>query len=769
MKFQLIFTGFFICLFLLAACQPANPTMEVTKEPMTPTPMTGFLPGTTAMEVTIELMNPTPKVSPFSIRPISSLSLDGEWRFTTDPKKQGESEMWFATDFDDSTWASVSVPHTWNVMRDNSLFNGLGWYRYHMAVPETLQDMHLRLRFQAVFYLAKIWVNGVFIGEHEGGYTPFEFDVSTALKSGQNNVITVQADNLITLARIPAQLSAGWSYDWWNYGGIVRSVSLEATNPVYIEGQQIVAVPHLTGMDEADQAEITSTVRLVNTSANRFDALVSYRIMQEDTRQVVFDLGRGEPVSLAPGQTVAMNMSTTLAAPILWHFDHPHLYVLVTSVEKDGQEVHHLESIFGIRSVELKDGRMILNGEPVRLVGVTRHADSPQFGLAESVQIMAADYADIKKMNEVLSRPVHYPQAEFILDYADRHGILLIPEIPAWQLTAFQMSLPKMQELEKQQLREMITSEYNHPAIWAWSIGNEIESETPEGHAFVKEMLAYVKSLDPTRPVGFASNRLNSNPEQDATAYSDFVMMNQYWGGWAGPKQGLSGALDAIHAAWPEKTVIISEFGFEPNWNRLWGPATSTLSPDEYYFVPDGTPPDSELADEQRRLLIHDQMAVFRTKPFIAGAVFWTYQDYRTRSGFVMGVMDPERNKRPSWDVLREEFSPVLIDSLALSPVVDGQRTVTIRLHTRGPIEVDMPAYTLRGYTLHWAVTSPDVITKFSEGDISLPTLPPASQWSGEIPLDVPAVDYVVTVSIIRPTGFNVIEHSIDEKGEQIP
>jgi beta-glucuronidase len=769
MKFQLIFTGFFICLFLLAACQPANPTMEVTKEPMTPTPMTGFLPETTAMEVTIELMNPTPKVSPFSIRPISSLSLDGEWRFTTDPKKQGESEMWFATDFDDSTWASVSVPHTWNVMRDNSLFNGLGWYRYHMAVPETLQDMHLRLRFQAVFYLAKIWVNGVFIGEHEGGYTPFEFDVSTALIPGQNNVITVQADNLITLARIPAQLSAGWSYDWWNYGGIVRSVSLEATNPVYIEGQQIVAVPHLTGVDEADQAEITSTVRLVNTSASRFDGLISYRIMTEDTRQVVFDSGQGEPISLVPGQTVAMKISTTLATPRLWHFDHPNLYILTIYVGKDGNEIHHIESIFGIRSVVLKNNQMLLNGEPVRLVGVTRHADSPQFGLAESVQIMAADYADIKKMNEVLSRPVHYPQSEFILDYADRHGILLIPEIPAWQLTASQMSLPKMQELEKQQLREMITSEYNHPAIWAWSIGNEIESETSEGHAFVKEMFAYVKSLDPTRPVGFASNRLNSNPSQDATAYSDFVMMNQYWGGWAGPKQGLSGALDAIHAAWPEKTVFISEFGFEPNWNRLWGPATSTLSPDEYYFIPDGTPSDSDLADEQRRLLIHDQMAVFRTKSFIVGAVFWTYQDYRTRSGFVMGVMDAERNKRPSWDVLREEFSPALFDSLALSPEVDGHRTISIILHTRGTIDMDMPVYTLRGYTLQWAVTSPEGSTKYSEGDASLPTLSPTSEWSGEFTFEVPALDYIVTVSIIRPTGFNVIECSINEKGEQIP
>jgi beta-glucuronidase len=402
-------------------------------------------------------------------------------------------------------------------------------------------------------------------------------------------------------------------------------------------------------------------------------------------------------------------------------------------------------------------------------VGVTRHADSPQFGLAETVQIMAADYNDIKKLNEVLSRPVHYPQSEFILDYADRHGILLIPEVPAWQLTAFQMTLPIMQDLEKQQLREMIISEYNHPAIWAWSIGNEIESETPEGHAFVKDMLAYVKMLDPTRLVGFASNRLNSNPSRDATTYSDFVLMNQYWGGWAGPKQGLSGALDAIHTAWPDKTVIISEFGFEPNWNRLWGPPTSTLNPEEYYFVPDGTPPDSELADEQRRLLIHDQMAVFRTKPYIAGAVFWTYQDYRTRYNFMMGVVDSNRNKRTSWNVLREEYSPVLIDSLILSPTVGDQRTAMITVHTRGPIDVDMPVYTLRGYTLHWAVTSQDESSIVSEGEVSLPTLSPGTKWSGNLTITVPAEDYIVKVSIIRPTGFFVIERSYDTLGEQIP
>jgi beta-glucuronidase len=315
----------------------------------------------------------------------------------------------------------------------------------------------------------------------------------------------------------------------------------------------------------------------------------------------------------------------------------------------------------------------------------------------------------------------------------------------------------------------MIIEGFNHASVWAWSIGNEIESDTSAGTAFVAEMVNYVKSIDPARPVGFASNRLGSRTYFEATTFSDFVLMNQYFGTWAGPKGGLGTALDRIHQTWPDKVVIISEYGFEPHWNSYWGPSTSNLNVNQHYFIPDGTPSDSEAADIIRRQVITEQMAVFRNKPFVAGAIFWTYQDYRTRSNFVMGLVDSLRNRRGSWALLRDEYSPALLDGLTLSPAVDDQQTATITFHTRGPIDADMPVYTLRGYTLHWAVSSPDGTTKFSEGDVSLPILSPASQWSGDIPLTIPTVDYIVTVSIIRPTGFSVTARSIDSQGEQIP
>ena len=712
----------------------------------------------------------TTTFEPIVTIPPASIPLSREWSFAIDKENVGEQQGWANPRFNDSSWTTINVPHTWNVMPEYSNYEGLAWYRKTFIAPSESQDAHIRLRFEAVFYLARVWLNGQYLGEHEGGYAPFEFDVTSIAKPGMENIIAVQVDNLRTTNRIPVVISPDWSFDWWNYGGITRDVSLEITSRVYIAHQRIVSIPHLTGLDQADSAKVTASIAISNTSDRLFDGMIQADLLDNSTGQSVLSSLVSTPVNISSNQSTEVQMEATVTAPKLWHFDHPNLYRWsVLLADKNGQILHTKEVRIGIRSVELKDGYFYLNGEPVRLVGVTRHADYPGQGSAETVTAMAADYDDLKILNEVFSRPVHYPQHKYILDYADQHGILLIPEVPAWQLTQEQMYSEQMRELEKQQLREMIVEDINHPSVWAWSVGNEIESNTASGSEFVKEMITYVKSLDPTRPVGFASNRLGSQPWFDATAFSDFVLMNQYFGTWVGPKQGLDPALDLIHKTWPDKTVIISEYGFEPHWNDLWGPPTSSLNADEYYYVPADTPSDSEVADIVRRQLIAEQLDIFRSKPFVAGAIFWTYQDYRTRSHFIMGLVDSNRNRRGSWDILREEYAPVLIDSLSLAPGTDGKRVATVVLHTRGPIDVNMPAYTLRDYSLRLALTSLDRSTKFFEGEVLLPILAPGSEWSGDIEFEVPNEEYTITLDIIRPTGFSVIERSYNSDGELNP
>lgn len=738
------------------------------REEPTPTPIPLSSPTPTLDKTRVVESTPTSAPLEFVKSPLKSMPLSGEWRFKVDPERQGMDSGWSDLNFDDSAWQTVTVPHTWNVMPEYWEYEGFSWYRKTFSVPTDSEGAYHRLRFQAVFYEAHVWLNGVYLGAHEGGYAPFEFDVSALVKPGTDNIIAVQVDNMVRLDRIPAKLRANWSFDWWNYGGIVRDVSLEISSNILITNQQIVAIPQLVAENQAVSTKITTEVNIYNASKDDFEGLLSAELFDESTGLSVH-MTPPSIVSIAARKSAKIQMTVTLEDPMLWHFDHPNLYSWSTNLlTEDGQILHTKDDNFGVRLVEVKEAQFYLNGEPVRLAGLTRHADSPEHGLAETVTVMAADYDDMKRLNMVFSRPVHYPQAEFILDYCDRNGILLIPEVPAWQLTSSQMADPGMQALEQQQLGEMVLAAFNHPSVWAWSVGNEIDSRSDVGHSFVREMVAYVKSLDPTRPVGFASNHLNVYPQGDATEFSDFVLMNQYIGTWAGPKQDLAPALDKIHETWPDRVVIVSEYGFEPRWNR-WGPPTGSLDPEEYYFISDSVPPDSDKADEQRQQVIEDQMEVFRSKPFVVGAIFWTYQDYRTRTNFIMGVVDGERKRRGSWYVLREEYSPVLIESMNYLGAESGKQTAVVKLKTRGPIEVDMPAYTLRDYHLYWSVGPRYSETVYSEGEISLPTLEPGSEWEGEIEFNEPVEDYVLNLQVVRPTGFSVIERTYDPDGEMLP
>ena len=417
-------------------------------------------------------------------------------------------------------------------------------------------------------------------------------------------------------------------------------------------------------------------------------------------------------------------------------------------------EYHHATTTFGVREVDWKDGQFRLNGEPVRLVGLSRHADVPGYGLAESISVMAADFDNLKTLNMVFGRPVHYPQHEYIYDYCDRKGILLCPELPAWQLTAGQMADEHMRALARQQLAEMIVAAANHPCIWAWSVGNELESDTVAGRAYVQDMVAFVKSLDPTRPVSFASyHLLVGRPWGDATIHADFVMMNQYFGTWHGPKDSLGPALDTIHLTWPDKVVIVSEFGFAPHWQRVEGPRV--IDPEQYYHIPEDAAVDSPEADIQRQRVIRDQMAVFRTKPFVAAALFWAY-----RGG--MGVVDDHGQPRPSWQTLREEFAPVVIEGVDFSFPKEEQGKVSVSLRTRGLIDRDLPAYTLRGYKLDWELSSPDEGLIDSHGEIGLPVLAPGTSCKLTIEATRPPQGYALRLRVVRPTGFVAVERWFD-------
>jgi beta-galactosidase/beta-glucuronidase len=696
----------------------------------------------------------------------ATLALSGAWQFAVDPDAEGHTRGWAQAAFDDTGWLPVTVPHTWNVMPEYADYAGIAWYRRPLTLPPMAGEAHVRLRFGAVFYLAQVWWNGVYLGEHEGGYTPFEFDVSGLARPGAANVLTVRVDNRRAVDRLPSALTTRWSFDWWHYGGIVREVALHLSSRAFIAQQRLVAVPALVDVGRAETATLTTTVTVTNAAAQPLEGMLTGDVRNETGGPSVLSATPATAVHLPPGARQEITLTAMFSDPILWHFDHPHLYRWEATLRAiDGPIFHTADETFGVRAIELREACLYLNGEPMRLVGLTRHADSPAYGLAEPVTVMAADFSDLKRLNAVLSRPVHYPQADSVLDYADRHGLLLIPEIPAWQLSAAQLARPRLRALAQQQLREMIRSHANHPAVWAWSVGNEFASDTAAGHAFVRELIAVAKTLDPTRPVGFASNRLGHQPWADATALTDIVMINAYFGTWSGPKARLGPALDAIHAAWPNKPVIISEYGFAPRWE--WIHRRAGADPSQYYAISPERASDSEAADHLRQQLIREQLPVFRSRPFIAGTIFFTYQDHRTPNDLTMGVVDAQRQRRDSWAVLREAYAPAVLDAVRMSLASNGTHRATVVLRARGPVEYDLPAYTLQGYRLVWMVAAPEGQRVFAQGIIALPTLPPGTTWSGGIEWTAPKADYRLILRLLRPTGFAVLEHTYDAHGER--
>src|SRR5450432_1797366 len=478
-------------------------------------------------------------------------------------------------------------------------------------MPMQSPDNHIELHFGATFYSSRIWVNGVEVGSHEGGFTAYSLDISHHLQS--TNYLAVEIDNRPTEQTIPGLAMRqhvprdAW-YDWWDCGGIVRDVWLTVAGPIEIQRQRIRSQIKPNSATVQDHVVLSSTMKssqLVSVRVTAFD---------HDNRITATQVSS----FTVPTAESEIDLSLQIEAPKLWGIDHPNVYRMsVEIVDGSGKVLDEQSDTFGVRKIEIRDRHLLVNGERVRLTGVARHEESLSEGLAETPGTMRYDYDDMKTLQVTLTRPVHYPQNPFILDYADRHGILLIPEIPVWQFSEAQMRDPKVLALAEQQMREMIEQAGNHPSIFAWSVCNESDTETPGGIAYFRAVRDLIRQLDPTRFVSYADDHLPrlKRAEDSAANDADFLMMNQYFGSWHGPEAELSESLDRIGRMFPDKMVIISEFGLAGIFAK-----------------------DPEDADRMRVRIINEQMPELARRDWIAGAILWCYQDYKSRI-----------NQRPGW------------------------------------------------------------------------------------------------------------------------
>ena len=627
-------------------------------------------------------------------------SLDGPWQFTTDPALVGQ----------DSGWGPITVPGNWDTLPAYASYSGKGWYRRCFDVPADWKGKQVRLRFEAVNQQADVTLNDQSLGGHLGGYTPFEFDVTSLVKYGETNTVTVCADNTYRRGA------------WWPWGGISRSVELIANNDARIVWQHIRSEPDLA----AGTAHITVSYLLHNSSATPMNGNLEASITFPGAPQTLANQKTAATLTPQGDSQAQITFDLPAASVHLWDFDHPNLYTLTTTLLANDQTLHAQTDSFGIRKVEVTPDGLLLNGERIRVAGFNRVADSYQCGNTEPNSLVHQDVDLMKGAGAVMARLIHYPEAPNLLDYLDQKGMLIYCEIPVWGGGDPQMKTNN--PVTKQWLREMIDRDYNHPCIIGWSTGNELQGQ----YAYVDSMNKYVRGeLDSSRLVGYVSNTAaekNANPKNDPVTVSDIAMLNKYGG-----PSAFSQAATAVRSKWPDKPVFFSEYGV-----KQIGASSNARIPK-----------------------LEEIVAEMAKQPYVIGGALWTFNDYR--NGFKTGgsaagnrewgVVDIDRHPKAAYWQIRKIYSPVH------SLTVDNG-TVSVQPRTTQEI----PSYTLRGYQLDWQIL--DANQKVTaEGKLPLPDLAPnAPAWSAPIPGAESATN--VKVSLISPTGYDV--DSILEKSGYI-
>jgi beta-glucuronidase len=484
-------------------------------------------------------------------------SLNGLWYFLLDTgdsgdwwgeyfKRQTENPRFsFISGFEKLAWRGMQVPGCWNVEDPElKLYEGVAWYAREFDVPVEWAGQQIHLRFEAVNERARIWLNDQEVGAHDGGYTPFEFVVTPMVK-GKGNYLVAKVDN----RRLPDCTVPSPPYD--NYGGIFRGVSLFPTGSAKLAW--LAVLPELR--DSLKEARLTVRYEVTNLQdqEGQIEAVIRIAdpaggVVHEAVRQVRAD-GR---------QTVPDQFEVAVAAPMLWGPGHPHLYRMEVQLRVAGEQVDEVARRFGIREVTVRDGRILLNGEPVFLKGVGRHDEYPGLGRTLDEELWQKDFDLVQGLNANAVRLVHYPHDEREIEMADERGLLLWEEVPLIFFPDF--TNPAVTRRVCGQLEELIRRDINHPSVIIWSVGNEIQSDTPAVAACLKTGIELARKLDPTRLVSFASWPLDLE-KNTPLAFVDVIAFNRYRGWYDPDIPGITEEILAYRAKYPEKAILVSEFG----------------------------------------------------------------------------------------------------------------------------------------------------------------------------------------------------------------
>ncbi len=538
--------------------------------------------------------------------------LDGEWLYRPDPTGVGIAQGFWRDVAATDGWTGVQVPNAWNAgdFSNASMWGSVGWYRKDFLLPPGPRNRHWIIRFESINYRAEIWLNGHLLGTHVGAYIAFELDL-THLRAGVNRLI-VRVDD----RRSPWDIPSGPGGGWWNYGGIVREVYLRPVERADL--QQVMVRPILPCPRCPATIQEQAVVRNVTGRTQRVVLVGRYGRLPV----------RFGAATIPPYATWTAQASIVIRHPQLWSIYRPTLYrATLTLYGADRTRLGGYVTYSGIRSITLKAGVLELNGLPLHLRGA-------QIQEADITEGSALDSAHrerligwLRQLGGHLLR-AHYPLHPEFLELADEYGILVWDEIPVNAQLSPYVGWASVRTQAEQMLRANILTNQNHPSVLLWSVANELsQPTTPAEAGYIAAMAGLVHQLDPTSPAAMAISDWPGLACQTAFAPVDALGFNDYFGwfdaggGATDDRDGLSPFLDSFRACYPAKALFVTEFGFDGNRN---GPVEERGT---YQF-------------QANAAAFH--LGVFAQKPWLAGASYFTLQEYAAGPGYSGGNPFPD-------------------------------------------------------------------------------------------------------------------------------
>ena len=576
--------------------------------------------------------------------------LDGIWDFAPDPDGTGRAAGWWRRPL--RAARPMPVPCSYNdVVVDHSLHDHVGdvWYQRTVFVPRGWDGQRVVLRFDAATHRAAVWADEALIAEHEGGYTPFEADITEVARPGQAVRLTAVVNNELTWQSLPPGVIEDMPdgrrrqrqyHDFFNYAGLHRSVWLYATPCEHI-------------------ADVT-----VVTDVDAGKATVRYATVVEnpDKGAVRVELRSAEGVVVAEGSGGAGALDVD--RPRLWQPGNPYLYELRIELNGDGRLLDCYTLPIGIRTVRVDGTRFLINEEPFYFRGFGRHEDLIVRGRGHDDPSMVHDFALMQWLGANSFRTSHYPYAEEVLDLADRLGFVVIDETSAVGLNLgiggglFRVD-PKptfseetigraTQTVHRRAIDELIARDRNHPSVVLWSLANEPESQTEESRAYFEPLFAAARAADPSRPVGFVNMMLAQPDACKVSDLADVIMINRYYGWYVEPGDlALAEAgLESELRSWVDrhtKPIIVTEYGADAM------PGLHTVDRVAW-------------SEEYQVALLDTYHRVFDRVDAVVGEHVWNFADFATNPSFMRvdgnkkGVFTRDRRPKAAARRLRQRW-----------------------------------------------------------------------------------------------------------------